>query len=238
VPAPATVLLIQGKPVYSSGIQGELLTPTGAAILTTLADGFGAMPAMVPEAVGYGAGTADTAVANLLRVTIGRTAEAAMGLESERLAVVETGIDDMNPQIYDYLMTKLLQMGVQDVFLIPLHMKKNRPGTLLTVLCHPEMVSQVAEFLIAETTTIGLRWRIDNRLKAPRKIRTAATPYGNIRFKVAEAACGPVTVTPEYDDCKQVAMEKNVPLRKVMEAARSAAVNALKQQSRDNDCEP
>lgn len=227
VPAPATAELIQDRPVYSNGIQGELLTPTGAAILTTLAEAFGDMPFMVPEAVGYGAGKADTAIANLLRVTVGQAAETAMGLEGERVAVIETSIDDMNPQIYDYLMAKLLKMGVMDVFLVPLHMKKNRPGTLLTVLCFPEMVESVADVIMTETTSIGLRWRIDSRLKARREIKRVDTPYGNIRFKVAEAGDGPINITPEYDDCKLAAMEKNVPLNEVMQAVRSAALKSM-----------
>ncbi len=227
VPAPATAELIRGFPVYSSGVQGELLTPTGAAILTTLAEGFGDMPAMVPDAVGYGAGTADTSVANLLRMTVGRSDEPVAGLDCEQVAVVETGIDDMNPQIYDYLMTKLLQMGAMDVFLVSIQMKKNRPGTLLSVLCKPEMVSQVAGFLIDETTSIGIRWRVDSRMKAHREIKSVDTPYGKIRFKVAAVGMRPVNVMPEYDDCKRAAMEQNVPLNDVLIAARSAALESV-----------
>lgn len=228
VPAPATAALVRGKPVYSDGTQKELLTPTGAAILTTLADGFGAMPAMVPEAVGYGAGEGDNAIANLLRVTLGRSAQPESGFESDQVAVIETSIDDMNPQIYDYLMAKLLEMGVMDVFLAPLNMKKNRPGTLLTVLCPPEMVGGVAEKIVSETTSIGLRWRIDNRLKARREVKMVGTSYGDIRFKVAEIGAGTVNISPEYDDCKRAAAEKNVPLKAVMDAARLAALESLK----------
>ena len=227
VPAPATAELIQGKPVYSTGVEGELLTPTGAAILTTLASEFGPMPTMTLETTGYGAGNADIAIPNLLRITIGDAAEEVKGLESERVAVIETSIDDMNPQIYDYLMEKMLQMGVMDVFLVPLHMKKNRPGTLLTVLCQPEMVDQITDFLITETTTIGLRWRIDSRLKAGREIKAMETPYGVIKFKVAKTGNRTVNVSPEYEDCKRVAMEKNIALKDVLEAARSAAVKSI-----------
>ena len=227
VPAPATAELIQGKPVYSTGVEGELLTPTGAAILTTLASSeFGIMPAMTLETTGYGAGNADIAIPNLLRITIGDTAEEVKGLESERVAVVETSIDDMNPQIYDYLMEKMLQMGVMDVFLVPLHMKKNRPGTLLTVLCRPEMVDQITDFIITETTTIGLRWRIDSRLKAGREIKAMETPYGVIKFKVAKSGNRTVNVSPEYEDCKRVAIKKNIALKEVLEAAHSAAIKS------------
>ena len=223
VPAPATVQLIQGKPIYSTGVLGELLTPTGAAILTTLASEFGPMPAMTLETTGYGAGNADITIPNLLRISIGETAEENKGLEEERVAVMETGIDDMNPQIYDYLMEKLLHMGVMDVFLVPVHMKKNRPGVLLTVLCKMEMMNEIIDFLIAETTTIGVRWRIDNRMKAQREIQMGETPHGDIRFKVAKIGDRTVNVSPEYEDCKRLAMKESIPLKNVLEAARSVA---------------
>jgi uncharacterized protein (TIGR00299 family) protein len=224
VPAPATAELIKGKPVYSTGVESELLTPTGAAILTTLTTAFGPIPAMTLKTTGYGAGRADLSIPNLLRITIGDMAEGAKGLQSEQVAIVETGIDDMNPQMYDYLMEKMLQMGVMDVCLIPLQMKKNRPATLLTVLCKPEMVDAVADFLITETTTIGLRWRIDNRLKADREIREIKTPYGLIRFKIAKAGNRIVNISPEYEDCKRIALQQNVSLKTVLETARAVAV--------------
>jgi hypothetical protein len=227
VPAPATVELIQGKPVYSTGVEGELLTPTGAAILTTLAAEFGPMPAMTLETTGYGAGNADISIPNLLRIAIGEATEEIKGLESERVAVMETSIDDMNPQIYDYLIEKMLHMGVMDVFLVPLHMKKTRPGMLLTVLCKIEMMDQITDFLLAETTTIGVRWRIDHRMKARREIRTEKTTHGDIGFKIAKIGDRTVNVSPEYEDCKRVAMKKNVPLKNVMDAARSAATKLI-----------
>jgi uncharacterized protein (TIGR00299 family) protein len=227
VPAPATVELIQGKPVYSTGVEGELLTPTGAAILTTLAAEFGPMPAMTLETTGYGAGNADISIPNLLRIAIGEATEEIKGLESERVAVMETSIDDMNPQIYDYLIEKMLHMGVMDVFLVPLHMKKTRPGMLLTVLCKIKMMDQITDFLLAETTTIGVRWRIDHRMKARREIRTEKTTHGDIGFKIAKIGDRTVNVSPEYEDCKRVAMKKNVPLKNVMDAARSAATKLI-----------
>jgi len=227
VPAPATVELVQGKPVYSTGVEGELLTPTGAAILTTLAAEFGPMPAMTLETTGYGAGNADISIPNLLRIAIGEATEEIKGLESERVAVMETSIDDMNPQIYDYLIEKMLHMGVMDVFLVPLHMKKTRPGMLLTVLCKIKMMDQITDFLLAETTTIGVRWRIDHRMKARREIRTEKTTHGDIGFKIAKIGDRTVNVSPEYEDCKRVAMKKNVPLKNVMDAARSAATKLI-----------
>ncbi len=227
VPAPATTELVRGKPIYATGVAGELLTPTGAAILTTLAAEFGPMPAMTLQTVGYGAGNADIAIPNLLRISIGESEEELKGLLSERVAVMETSIDDMNPQIYDYLIERMLQMGVMDVFLIPIHMKKNRPGMLLTVLCKMEMMDQITDFIIAETTTIGLRWRIDHRLKARREIRTEQTIHGDIEFKVAKIGDKTVNVSPEYEDCKRVAIKKNIPLKNVLDAARSAALGGM-----------
>jgi len=227
VPAPATAELVRNKPIFSTDVEGELLTPTGAAILTTLADDFCPMPAMILEKVGYGAGISDPSIPNLLRISIGEAAEEVKGLESERVAVIETSIDDMNPQIYDYVMEKMLKMGVMDVFLIPIQMKKNRPATLLTVLCSPGMVGQIADFLVTETTTIGLRWRIDSRLKAVREIKEIETPYGVIKFKVAKTGNRTVNVSPEYEDCKRVAMEKNIALKDVLEAAGSVAIKSI-----------
>lgn len=228
VPAPATLELIREKPVYSTGVKGELLTPTGAAILTTLADGFGPMPEMIVEQIGYGSGEKDLSISNLLRVSIGRSNVAAKGYQSDTVGVLETNIDDMNPQIYDYLMKKLLDMGIKDVFLTPVQMKKNRPGTLFTVLCSPEMMSQVADFLMRETTSIGVRWHTEHRMKAVRKISQVETPYGPIRYKVASCDADRVlNVFPEYEDCKKAALEKGVPLKEVMEKALQAALKSV-----------
>jgi uncharacterized protein (TIGR00299 family) protein len=227
VPAPATAELIKGKPAYSTGVQGELLTPTGAAILTTLAVDFGPMPLMRVGKVGYGAGTSDPVIPNLLRLIVGESTEEVMGHDFERVAVVETNIDDMNPQIYDYLIQKMLEMGALDVFLLPAHMKKNRPGTLVTVICAPERIDEFADFLMRETTTIGLRWRIDNRTKARRSIQEVQTKYGPVKVKVAELGGGSINAAPEYDDCKRLALAKRVPLKELMEHARMAAAEAF-----------
>ncbi|MGC8604654.1 MAG: nickel pincer cofactor biosynthesis protein LarC, partial [Desulfomonilaceae bacterium] len=155
VPAPATAELIKGKPLYSTGVKGELLTPTGAAILTTLAYEFGPMPAMVPQNLGYGAGTSDPPIPNLLRVIIGDLADGFGDYEFERVAVIETNIDDMNPQIYDYLIQKILQEGALDVFLAPIQMKKNRPGTMMTVICLLGELEKFSNLILNETTTLG-----------------------------------------------------------------------------------
>jgi uncharacterized protein (TIGR00299 family) protein len=227
VPAPATAELIRNIPVYSTGVKGELLTPTGAAILTTLASVFGPMPAMTVNTWGYGAGTCDPAIPNLLRMAIGQAPSHLDGYEMEQAAVVETNIDDMTPQIYNHLIEKLLNQGVMDVFLSQAQMKKNRPGTLVTVVCKPEMISQVSDILMHETTTIGLRWRIDHRVKARRTLKKVPTSYGKVGVKVAFKGEEITNIAPEYEDCKRLALEKNVPLKKVMTAARSAISDSI-----------
>ena len=225
VPAPATAELVKGKPVYSTGVVGELLTPTGAAILTTLASDFGPMPAMSVEKIGYGAGTSEPAIPNLLRVMIGQTAEDVKDVEMEQAAVIETNIDDMNPQIYDYIIKKILKMGAMDIFLTPVQMKKNRSGTLLTIICQPQRVDEFSDFLLRETTTIGLRWRIDNRIKAHRTIQAIQTQYGAINFKVAKIGHRTINVAPEYEDCKRAALESGVPLKQVIEDVRARGIS-------------
>jgi len=219
VPAPATAELVKGKPVYASSVEGELLTPTGAAILTTLAADFGPLPAMALETIGYGAGTSDPALPNLLRVMIGRAAEGIKDCNMEQVAVLETNIDDMNPQIYEYIITKVLQMGALDIYITPVQMKKNRTGMLVTLVCALEKIGQFADFLLRETTTIGLRWRPENRLKAWRRIESMETPYGRINFKIAKIGNETINVAPEYEDCLRAALERKVPLKQVMAEA-------------------
>ena len=227
VPAPATAELIKGKPVYSTGVEGELLTPTGAAILTTLSSGFGPMPAMTVEHIGYGAGTADRGIPNLLRVSIGQAPDDTKDYDVEQTALIETNIDDMNPQIYDYLIGLLLNKGALDVFLTPVQMKKNRPGTLLSVICQPDRVGKFADILMNETATIGMRWRVENRIKARRLIKEIDTRHGPIHIKVAQNGDRIINMTPEYDDCKQVAIAKDIPLKKVIDDVRAAALEQI-----------
>ncbi len=216
VPAPATAELVKGFPVYATGVKGELLTPTGAAILTTMASSFGPMPPMSVQNIGYGAGTADPTLPNFLRVSVGLAAEDIADCEIEHAAVIETNIDDMNPQIYEYVIAKVLAMGAMDIYLTPVQMKKNRTGTLLTIICLPQAVDTFATFLLQETTTIGMRWHIENRLKARRTIKTSDTRFGPIRFKFARLNNELVNITPEYEDCKRVALESKIPLKEVM----------------------
>ena len=227
VPAPATAELIKGKPVYSTGIKGELLTPTGAAILTTLSSGFGPMPAMTVGHIGYGAGTADPGIPNLLRVAIGEAKDDTGDYEVEQTVLIETNIDDMNPQLYDYLIGLLLNEGALDVFLTPVQMKKNRPGTLLSVICLPHAVGKFSDILMQETTTIGLRWRVENRIKARRLIKEIDTSHGPIHIKLAQNNGQIINLTPEYEDCKRVALEKNIPLKNILDDVRSAALKQI-----------
>jgi uncharacterized protein (TIGR00299 family) protein len=225
VPAPATLALMKGKPIYSSGVERELLTPTGAAILTSLGSRFGQMPPMKIERIGYGAGRDDLPHPNLLRLIIG-TSTAISG--KEKVTVIETNIDDMNPQFYDYVMEKLLAMGVLEVFMTPILMKKNRPATLLTIISPVEKLPTVTEFLLKETTTLGLRWREEERIRTDREILPFQTRYGKIRFKLARWQGKMVNLSPEYDDCKRLALRKKIPLKEIFEEARREAMTSLK----------
>jgi pyridinium-3,5-bisthiocarboxylic acid mononucleotide nickel chelatase len=224
VPAPATAELVRGRPIYSTGVKGELLTPTGAAILTTLADDFGPMPPMTVAHIGHGAGTADREIANMLRVFIGAGAAHGQRFALEQTVSIETTIDDMNPQIYDHLIERVLALGALDIFMQPVQMKKNRSGTLVTILCRPDMVDSVADFLFRETTTIGLRWRLDNRFTLQREFITVNTRFGPIRCKTAILDDAQINVTPEYDDCKQAATTHRVPLKVVLTEAHCQAL--------------
>jgi uncharacterized protein (TIGR00299 family) protein len=229
VPAPATLSLMKGKPIYSSGVERELLTPTGAALLTTLGSEFGSMPRIQVERIGYGAGRDDLPHPNLLRLMVG-SSESTSGKET--VAVIETNIDDMNPQLYDYVMEKLLAMEALEVFITPILMKKNRPGHLLTVICPSGKLPSVAKFLFNETTTLGLRWREEEREKTDREILPFQTKYGRIRFKLARWEGRVVNLSPEYDDCKRLALERGVPLKEVFEEAKRAALLGRKGESK------
>lgn len=229
VPAPATLSLMEGKPIYSSGVERELLTPTGAALLTTLGSEFGSMPLINVERIGYGAGRDNLPHPNLLRLIIG-TSESTSG--KEKVVVIETNIDDMNPQFYDYLIEKLLAMKVLEVFITPILMKKNRPGQLLTIICPSEKLPSVTKFLLRETTTLGLRWHEEERAKTDREILTKETKYGKIRFKLASWEGRVVNLSPEYEDCKRSALKKGVPLKEVFEEAKRVATTIQERESR------
>jgi len=217
VPAPATANLLQGKPTYSNGVQRELVTPTGAAIVATLCDSFGPQPSMSVSAIGYGAGTADLeGQPNVMRLMIGETAEKAVPGFDEEIAVIEANLDDMNPQIYGYFQEKALAAGALDVYTTPVQMKKNRPGTLLTVLCKPQDTQALISLIFAETTTFGVRTHRAQRRTLPREHVSVSTAFGDVRIKISRVNGRILHVAPEYDDCRKLAVEKNVPLQRVI----------------------
>ena len=219
VPAPATARLLLGKPTYSNGIQKELVTPTGAAIVATLCSTFGPQPPITVNAIGYGAGTADLeGQPNVLRLMVGESAE-KHAADSETIRVLEANLDDMNPQIYGYFLEKALAAGALDVFSTPVQMKKNRPGMLVTVLCKPEDESKFHEMFFAETTTLGVRTYTAERRVLGRQWETVHTNFGDVRIKVARLNGHIRQASPEFEDCRKLAEAKNVPLQKVMEEA-------------------
>ena len=224
IPAPATVELLQGAPVYSSGIQAELLTPTGAAIVKTLATRFGAFPEMKIEKSGYGAGTRNfPGHANVVRLTIGEAASVADSKASlDTISVLEANLDDLNPQLFGYVLDRLLEEGALDVFGVPVQMKKSRPGTLLTVLCQPQDAAKLTQIIFTETTTLGVRQRQEQRQTLARRWVAVSTPWGEVRMKVASMNGSVTNYAPEYEDCRRLAAEKHVPLKNVMQEAMQA----------------
>ena len=221
VPAPATLELLKNAPVYSSGIQAELVTPTGAAIVKTLAQRFAQFPSMRVEKTGYGAGTRDFAGhANVVRLTIGEARpELSAELPTDTISVLEANIDDLNPQVFGYAMDRLLEEGALDAFGVPVQMKKNRPGMLLTVLCRTEDASKFTHLIFTETTTLGVRQREEKRRALARKWVTVATRWGDVRLKVATMNGAVTNYAPEYEDCRRIASERHVPLKSVMQEA-------------------
>ncbi len=228
VPAPGTAELLRGFPVVDTGVQAELVTPTGAAILTTLAASAGRMPAMTVEAVGYGAGTKDLpGTPNVLRCFLGQTADSGAG--DETVLQVETTIDDMSPQLYETLIERVFDAGALDVFLQPVIMKRGRPGVVVTALCVPERVGELSRALFEETTTIGVRWSEWRRARLQREMVEITTVYGTIPFKVSRLGGRIVTVTPEFADVARIAREKSLPVREVLDQARADGRRLLEQ---------
>ncbi|HEX8871174.1 MAG TPA: nickel pincer cofactor biosynthesis protein LarC [Candidatus Acidoferrum sp.] len=219
VPAPATARLLLNKPTYSNGVQKELVTPTGAAIVAMLCGTFGPQPPMSVSAIGYGAGTADlTEQPNVLRLMVGEAAVQSAAAQ-ETICVLEANFDDMNPQVYGYFLEKALAAGALDVFATPVQMKKNRPGMLVTVLCRPEDQSKFQQLLFAETTTLGVRSTLATRRVLPREWVSVPTRYGDVRVKVARLNGKIQQASPEFEDCRKLAEAKSVPLQQVMEEA-------------------
>ncbi|PYN79008.1 MAG: nickel pincer cofactor biosynthesis protein LarC [Candidatus Rokuibacteriota bacterium] len=220
VPGPGTAELLRGFPVVDTGVRAELVTPTGAAILTTLAASAGRMPPLTVEAVGYGAGTIDLPdTPNILRCFLGETIVGVAG--DETVLQVETTIDDMSPQLYETLIERVFDAGALDVFLQPVIMKRGRPGVVVTALCVPERVGDLSRALFEESTTIGVRWSEWRRARLERDVVVLTTAYGAIPFKVSRLGGRIVTVTPEFADVARIAREKSLPVREVLDQARA-----------------
>jgi pyridinium-3,5-bisthiocarboxylic acid mononucleotide nickel chelatase len=220
VPAPAALALLKGVPVYSSGRKAELVTPTGAALVRALSCRFSDFPRMIVGSIGYGAGSRNpTGHANVLRLTVGNLIDHASDLNAdcETIAVLETTIDDLSPQIMGYVSERLLAEGALDVFIIPAQMKKNRPGSLLTVLCRPEKAQHMREIIFSETSTLGIRTRTERRDCLQREIILVATQWGTVRVKESMFNGTITHYSPEYDDCRLIAEQRNVPLKQVQE---------------------
>lgn len=227
VPAPATGELLQGIPIYSSGVEGELVTPTGAAIVSTLAASYGPFPSFKIERIGYGAGGKEYPKhPNVARLFIGEKLDAVKAeagkLGDELVSLIEANVDDMSPQLYGYLVDQALAAGALDVTCSSVQMKKNRPGLQITVLATPEKADALAQLLFEQTTTIGLRIYEARRKVLEREQVEVETPYGKVRVKVAKRDGKFLNAAPEYEDCQKLAAEKSVPLKEVMLAAQTA----------------
>lgn len=221
IPAPAVAELLKGVPVYSSGVQRELTTPTGAAIITTIASSFGPLPEMKLQSTGYGAGGWDLSEkANILRVLIG---EDQYSYEEDEVLLIETNIDDMNPQIYEYVIGKLLQAGALDVYLTQTIMKKSRPGHLLSIITNIDKLEAIKRIVFQETTTIGMRISKTGRSTLKREIKEIDLPQGKVRVKVSGSSEGMINIVPEYEDCKRLAHETGLPLKDIIELAKRYA---------------
>jgi pyridinium-3,5-bisthiocarboxylic acid mononucleotide nickel chelatase len=223
VPAPATADLLRGLPTYSAHIEKELVTPTGAALIRALAPTFGPQPAMSVHQIGYGAGTRNPKdLPNVLRLSIGLSDGATTTPGTDTVTVLETALDDLSPQVLSYVAEKALAEGALDVMLTPVIMKKGRPGTLLTILCNPSNSSALQQFILRETSTLGVRIRHEQRSCLDRAHTSVVTPYGEIRMKLGSQNGEVFNAAPEFEDCRAAAAKHNVPLKLVQQAAIAA----------------
>jgi uncharacterized protein (TIGR00299 family) protein len=220
VPAPATAELLKGVPLRGTDVEGELVTPTGAAIATTLSVEFGSRPEMKLTDIGYGLGSNDYGIPNFLRVFLGNQAGRENLSDIEPIVVIETNIDDMNPEFFGHVMDRLAESGALDVFVSPAYMKKNRPGHIITTLCRPADRDALIKIMLEETTTLGVRFREEKRAVLKRSIEEIETSYGKVRVKFALSGEGKrIKAAPEYEDCKKIAREKGIPIKAVYGAA-------------------
>ncbi len=220
VPAPATANLIRGVPVVGTDVEAELLTPTGAAILTEFAQGYGSLPAMTVDTIGIGAGQRDLPRPNILRLFTGTSADHARPHAS--VTILEANIDDTTPEILGYTIERLLKEGALDAYCLPIHMKKSRPAHLLAVIAEPDSVARLENVIFAETTTLGIRRHDAERSCVTREIQAVQTPYGDIRMKIGIRHNEVITAAPEFEDCRVAAEKHGVPLQVVMTAAGDA----------------
>ncbi|MBT9132793.1 MAG: hypothetical protein DDT33_01322 [Firmicutes bacterium] len=221
VPSPATLELLRGTPFFQKDVPFEMSTPTGIAIITTLTENFATIPPMKVDAIGYGAGTKSAKTYfGFLRVLLG---EPLLCYEQDEVVVIETNIDDLSPQLYEYLMEKFFEEGAIDVFLTPVHMKKGRPGTVLSVLSEKSKVDKLTKIIFTETTSLGVRKYIAQRVKLPRQTEKIKTRYGVIRAKISYYD-GIKRVFPEYEDCKKTARQKKIPFLKVYDETIRASI--------------
>ncbi len=224
VPAPATLELLKGVPVYGSNIEAELVTPTGAAIISTLAENFGQMPPMKIDNIGYGAGQRDLPIPNLLRVWLGILKNA---YEEDVVSLIQTNIDDMNPEFYEHIADRLFSEGALDVFLTPIQMKRTRPATMLSVITDEEKMEKMLELIFDETTTLGVRISKIKRRKLNRESRKVTTKYGKIEVKIGKLDGIVKNISPSYKECRKIAIRLNIPLKKVHQEAKQAAFDLL-----------
>lgn len=233
VPAPATLELLKGVPVYGSNIEAELVTPTGAAIITTLAENFGQMPPMKIENIGYGAGQRDLPIPNLLRVSLGMLKNV---YEEDVVSLIQTNIDDMNPEFYEHIADRLFSEGALDVFLTPIQMKKTRPATMLSVITDEEKLERVLEIIFDETTTLGVRISKIKRRKLNREKRKIPTKYGEIKVKIGKLDGIVKNISPSYEECRKIATRLNIPLKEVYQEAKQASSHLQKKKTNENIC--
>jgi len=224
VPAPATLALVKGAPTYGRDIEAELTTPTGAAIITTLAKEFGRAPLMAVEAIGYGAGHRNLPIPNLLRISIGEAVKSKeRGYEEDVVTVVEANSDDMNPELYEHVMGKLFEKGALDVFFTPIQMKKNRPAVKLSALVRENELAGVLDAFFEETTTLGVRLYEASRKKLARESIAVDTKYGKIVIKAGKLGDVVRNISPEYEDCRRIASQLDIPLKEVYDEAKRVA---------------
>ncbi|MCH7760762.1 nickel pincer cofactor biosynthesis protein LarC [candidate division TA06 bacterium] len=240
VPAPATVELLKGVPLFSNRIEGELATPTGAAILSTLSKGFGRIPEMKIERIGYGVGSREFEIPNLLRVLIGESplvnsqflpkggsSIPVTNYQVDEVVLIETNIDDMSPELFEHVSERLMERGGLDVFMTPVQMKKGRPGILLSLLAPSDQVDELTFILFDETTTFGVRVQTVERRKLSREVLPIQTAFGEVKVKVGKWGEKVKSISPEYEDCRKIALEKGLPLKEIYEEAKRAAREKL-----------